>query len=190
MRPVRSRMSERGRKTLRYAGWAVLLGAMGAAVHAETGPRGLGQVPDVATLHRLDIAVGPRGRELPAGSGSVEAGKALYAARCAACHGASGKEGPDTVLVGGQGSLAGERPVMTIGSYWPYATTLFDYIRRAMPFPAPGSLTDDEVYALTAYLLHANGIVAADTTLDRDRLTAVRMPNHDGFVPDPRPDVP
>jgi S-disulfanyl-L-cysteine oxidoreductase SoxD len=106
------------------------------------------------------------------------------------CHGARGDEGPDPVLVGGQGSLAGPTPQMTIGSYWPYATTVYDYIYRAMPFTRPGSLPADAVYALTAFLLHANGIITADTVLDRDSLPAVVMPNRHGFVPDPRPDLP
>ena len=114
-------------------------------------------------------------------------GAQLYAQQCAACHGATGREGPDPVLVGGQGSLASDKPVQTIGSFWPYATTVFDYIRRAMPFTAPGSLADEQVYAITAFLLAANGVVPQDTVLDRERLVAVRMPNRDGFTPDPRP---
>ena len=92
-------------------------------------------------------------------------------------------------LVGGMTSLSDAKPVKTIGSFWPYATTVFDYVRRAMPFNAPQSLSDNEVYALTAYLLHLNGILGADATLDAATLTAVRMPNRDGFVKDPRPDV-
>ena len=94
------------------------------------------------------------------------------------------------MLVGGQGTLASGKPVQTIGSYWPYATTVFDYINRAMPFPAPGSLRADEVYALTAFLLSANGIIAANAVIDRDTLPEVRMPNRAGFIADPRPDVP
>jgi cytochrome c len=93
------------------------------------------------------------------------------------------------MLVGGQGTLAGERPVKTVGSYWPYATTLFDFVRRAMPFNAPQTLSDEEVYAVTGYLLHLNGIVAGDAIMDARTLAAVRMPNASGFVADPRPDV-
>jgi cytochrome c len=130
------------------------------------------------------------GAELPPGRGSVAEGAQLYAQQCAACHGATGREGPDPVVVGGQGSLASAQPVQTIGSFWPYATTVFDYIRRAMPFTAPGSLSDDQVYALTAFLLAANGVVPQDAILDRERLAAVRMPNRDGFTPDPRPPAP
>lgn len=151
-------------------------------------PFGFGRTPGAEEVHALDIAIGPDGRELPAGSGGVAAGAALYAVHCAACHGASGHEGPDNRLVGGQGTLAGPDPQLTIGSYWPHATTVFDYVRRAMPFPAPGSLEDDEVYSLTAFLLHENGIVAGDFVADRESLPAVRMPNRDGFVPDPRPE--
>ena len=91
-------------------------------------------------------------------------------------------------LAGGQGSLATAKPVKTIGSFWPYATTLFDYVRRAMPFSAPQSLAADELYALTGYLLHLNGIVPVDAVLDAQSLAQVRMPNRDGFVPDPRPE--
>ena len=91
------------------------------------------------------------------------------------------------MLVGGQGTLATQQPVLTIGSFWPYATTVFDYIRRAMPFNAPGSLSDQQVYALTAFLLAANGVVPQDTVLDKERLAAVRMPNRDGFIPTQRP---
>ena len=155
------------------------------AAHAEG--LGLGHTPDVETLGAADTAIGPRGVELPPGRGSVAEGAQLYAQQCAACHGATGREGPDPVLVGGQGSLASDKPVQTIGSFWPYATTVFDYIRRAMPFTAPGSLADEQVYAITAFLLAANGVVPQDTVLDRERLVAVRMPNRDGFTPDPRP---
>jgi len=94
------------------------------------------------------------------------------------------------MLVGGQGSLASSAPQLTVGSYWPYATTVYDYINRAMPFASPGSLSADAVYALTAFLLHANGIIAAGTILDRTNLPAVVMPNRNGFVGDPRPDLP
>ncbi len=94
------------------------------------------------------------------------------------------------MLVGGHGSLATAKPIQTIGSYWPYATTLYDYINRAMPFYTPGSLLPDEVYALCAYLLNANSIIADDAVIDRTSLVAIRMPNRDGFIPDPRPEQP
>ena len=106
------------------------------------------------------------------------------------CHGATGSEGPDPALVGGQGTLTSDTPLLTIGSYWSHATTLFDYIRRAMPFTAPGSLGADEIYALTAFLLAANGIIDAGQRIDREVLPMVAMPNRDAFTPDPRPETP
>jgi len=157
---------------------------------ADHGRYGLGHAAPPAHIAAQDIAIAPDGAELPPGRGDARTGAAIYAARCAACHGPSGREGPDPVLVGGQGSLASATPLQTIGSYWPYATTVYDYIHRAMPFTAPGSLSADEVYAVTAFLLHANGIIDADAVLDSDTLPAVVMPNRDGFVPDPRPDLP
>ncbi len=167
-----------------------VLAGFAATVHGEPAARyGFGETPAAATIEALDIAIGPDGEELPAGSGSVAAGAKLYAERCAMCHGASAREGPDPVLVGGQGTLAGPEPLLTIGSYWAYPTTVYDYIARAMPFFAPGSLTPDEVYALCAYLLNANGIIADDAVMDRVSLPAVQMPNRNGFIPDPRPDV-
>lgn len=150
---------------------------------------GLGQTPSENLLKDWDIAIGPDGDELPQGRGTVAAGAALYLRNCAMCHGANGHEGPDPVLVGGHGTLASDTPLLTIGSYWPYATTLYDYIFRAMPFLAPASLGADEVYALCAFLLHANGIIGADAVMDQRTLPAVRMPNRDGFIADPRPDT-
>jgi len=119
-------------------------------------------------------------------------GKEVFAAQCAACHGddlAGIPEAGGDKLIGGRGSLASGQPVKTIESYWPYATTLFDYVRRAMPLSAPGSLTDDEVYAVAAYVLGEAGILDQGATLDASSLPKVQMPNRDGFVPDPRPDV-
>jgi S-disulfanyl-L-cysteine oxidoreductase SoxD len=147
------------------------------------GPFGFGSVPSEAEIKARDIAVGPDGEGLPPGRGTVVAGEQVYKAKCIACHGPTGTEGPMDKLVG-------ERlPVKTIGSFWPYATTVFDYIRRAQPFDKPGSLTDEEVYALTAWLLFRNNIISADQVIDADTLPKVRMPNRDGFVPDPRPDA-
>ena len=111
----------------------------------------------------------------------------MYAAKCQACHGEKGVGEPNDALVGGLGSLAaGKQPVKTVGSYWPYATTLFDYIRRAMPFPETKSLTNDEIYAVSAYILNLNGIVGTDEVLDAQSLPKVKMPNRDGFIPFPR----
>lgn len=141
----------------------------------------LGRHATPAEIAALDIDVAPDGAGLPAGSGSVAEGAPAYAARCAHCHGASGEGGLADRLVGGVGSLATPQPVLTTGSYWPYATTLFDYLRRAMPYDAPGSLGADEIYALSAFLLERSGIVAADARLDAETLAAIRMPNRDGF---------
>ncbi|WP_454871894.1 c-type cytochrome [Paraburkholderia xenovorans] len=138
-------------------------------------------------LAAWNIDVAPDGRGLPAGSGDVATGARIFAAKCAACHGAQGEGGLGDALVGGQGTLASTKPKRTVGSYWPYATTLFDYIRRAMPYNAPESLTADEVYAVSAFLLNRNGIVPADTRLDAASLPRVVMPNRGGFVADPRP---
>jgi len=138
-------------------------------------------------LAAWNIDVAPDGRGLPAGSGDVATGARVFAAQCAACHGARGEGGLGDPLVGGHGTLASAKPKRTVGSYWPYATTLFDYIRRAMPYNAPESLSADEVYAVSAFLLNQNGIVQANTRLDAASLPRVVMPNRDGFVPDPRP---
>ncbi|GAB4394384.1 MAG: cytochrome c [Kiloniellaceae bacterium] len=139
--------------------------------------------PDEIAL--WDIDVRPDGTGLPPGGGTVAQGREIYADNCAACHGEAGQGGIKDRLVGGQGSLATDHPVKTIGSFWPYATTLYDYIRRAMPYTAPGSLSDDETYALVAYLLNLNGIVPEDARLDQTNLAKIRMPNRDGFVPTP-----
>ena len=129
-----------------------------------------------------DIDVSPSGAGLPPGHGDVRQGEAIFAAKCASCHGARGEGKPMPRLVGGIGTLRDKKPEKTVGSYWPYATTLFDYVRRSMPLNAPQSLTSDEVYAVSAYVLFLNGIVAQDTTLDADSLVNVKMPNRDGFV--------
>ena len=132
-----------------------------------------------------DIDVRPDGKGLPEGSGSVAQGKQVFADNCAACHGDNGQGGIKDRLVGGQGTLASDMPIKSVGSFWPYATTLFDYIRRAMPYPTPGSLSNDDTYAVAAYILSLNGIVPADGKLDRESLPKIKMPNRSGFVPDP-----
>jgi cytochrome c len=131
-----------------------------------------------------DIDVRPDGKGLPEGSGMVAQGKSVYTDNCAACHGVNGQGGIKDRLAGGQGSLATDHPVKTIGSFWPYATTLFDYIRRAMPYQAPDSLSVDDTYAVTAYLLNLNGILPDDAKLDQVSLPKVQMPNRDGFIPE------
>lgn len=153
---------------------------------------GFGTPADGATIAAWDIDVMPDGTGLPAGSGTVASGQRIYAAKCAVCHGQEGRGGPNDRLVSrpGEGFPSGDDPdswsSRTIGSYWPYATTLFDYIRRSMPQNMPGSLADDEVYALTAYLLHLNRIVPKDAVIDAETLPAIRMPALGRFVPDDR----
>lgn len=152
---------------------------------------GIGRPATAAEIAAWDIDVGPDGAGLPPGRGTSADGAPIYAAKCAACHGKTGKEGPNDVLVG---RLPGDtfpfareaRTPKTIGSYWPYATTAFDYIRRAMPPTAPGTLKDDEVYALVAYLLTLNDLVPADAVIDAASLPKVKMPAREHFVPDTR----
>ena len=146
-----------------------------------------GQAMAPVDIAPWDISIGADGAGLPSGSGTATQGEAVYAAKCQACHGEKGVGGPNDALVGGIGSLApGKVPVKTVGSYWPYATTLFDYIRRAMPFPETKSLKSDEIYAVSAYILNLNGIVGTNDVLDAQSLLKVRMPNRDGFIAFPR----
>ena len=160
--------------------------AFGTGACYAAGPN-LGQPIDAADLAPWDISIGPDGAGLPPGRGTAAQGEAIYAAKCQACHGEKGAGRPNDALVGGKGSLeAGKAPVKTVGSYWPYATTLFDYIRRAMPFQDSKSLTNDEVYAVSAYILSLNEIIGKDDVLDAQSLPKVRMPNRDGFIPFPR----
>jgi S-disulfanyl-L-cysteine oxidoreductase SoxD len=150
----------------------------------------VGHTPSPERLKAIDIDVTPDGKGLPPGSATAADGKEVYARRCETCHGPTGAEGPQDVLVGGKGSLATPRPLKTVGSYWPYATTLWDYIRRAMPFDHPGTLSVTELYGATAYVLFLNGIVGEHDTLNETTLRQVQMPNRNGFVADPRPDIP
>lgn len=145
----------------------------------------LGRPASPEEIKAWDIDVRPDGKGLPDGSGTVAQGKVVFDENCAACHGANGQDGIKDKLVGGQGSLASDKPLKTVGSFWPYATTLFDYIHRAMPYQAPGSLEVDDTYAVAAYILSLNGILAADGKLDKQSLPKIKMPNRDGFVPDP-----
>lgn len=136
------------------------------------------------------ISVAPDGMGLPIGHGTAVQGRSVYMARCAGCHGKRGQgSSVNPALVGGRGTLTTDKPLATVGSYWPYATTLWDYIHRAMPYQNPGSLTSDQVYSVTAYILFMNQIVGEREELNKATLPKVRMPNRNGFVPDPRPDV-
>ena len=136
-------------------------------------------------------ARGSDGLGLPAGKGSVDEGAEIFSDQCAACHGTFGEGvGRWPKLAGGEGTLTAERPEPTVGSYWPFAPTLYDYINRAMPFPSPRTLTPDQVYALTAYILNLNNLVPNDFVADRNSLPKIKMPNHDNFSwQDPRPDT-
>lgn len=147
---------------------------------------GLGRAASPEEVANWDMTIGPEGEELPEGSGSVEEGAQVYEVRCKECHGEAGAGGDHAALVGGPEELKQAPPIKTVGSYWPYATTLFDYTRRAMPFEEPGTLNADQLYAVTAYVLSLSGIVDENATLDRESLPKVVMPNRDGFVRDPR----
>jgi mono/diheme cytochrome c family protein len=134
----------------------------------------LGQPIAPADIAPWDISIGPDGAGLPPGRGTAAQGEAVYATQCQACHAEKGAGTPD------------KAPVRTVGSYWPYATTLFDYVRRAMPFQESKSLTSDELYAVSAYILHLNGIIGSEDVIDAESLPKVRMPNRDGFIVFPR----
>jgi cytochrome c len=171
---------------------AALAATVAAGARAEDGRLGLGREATPAEIAAWDIDIRPDGLGLPEGSGDVETGEEVFADYCASCHGDFG-EGVDRwpVLAGGQDTLTHERPVKTIGSYWPYASTVFDYIRRAMPFGYAQSLSNDDVYAITAYLLYMNDVVIDDEfVLSNENFGEIRMPNEDGFYMDDRPDQP
>ena len=183
---------------------AVLLGMAGAltatAVQGTGYPDrfGFGAPATAAEIQAIAIAIPPDGRGLPSGKGDWNAGKKVYETYCAACHGLD-LQGVATVenmpagaqlrLTGGRGTLTSRKPVLTVESYWPYATTLFDYIRRAMPFNAPGLLSNEQVYAVSAYILGEAKILDKSATLNADSLPKVQMPNRDGFIADPRPEL-
>lgn len=154
---------------------ALLLAMVVAAPH-------LGTPVDSATVASWDFSIPPSGKGLPAGHGSVAEGQVIYSQKCVMCHGINGSGKPADPLTGGIGTLASSKPVKTVASYWPYATTLFDYIRRAMPIAQPRSLSSHEVYALVAYILSVNGIVQKDAVMDAETLPKVKMPNRDGFI--------
>ena len=167
------------RNALLAAGSALLVGC--GAVLAESPDLGKAASPE--EIASWDVSIGPDGAGLPPGSGTPQQGEQVYLAKCVRCHGEKGSGKPNDQLVGGQGSLApGQASVKTVGSFWPYATTVFDYVRRAMPLNQPKSLSDDEVYAVVAYILQLNGVVGENDTIDARMLPAVRMPNRDGFV--------
>jgi S-disulfanyl-L-cysteine oxidoreductase SoxD len=159
-----------------------ILTTISASAFAAESPN-LGRVATPEEIAPWDVSIGPDGVGLPPGSGTPKQGEAIYAARCVACHGEKGAGKPNDQLVGGQGTLPGDGPpVKTVGSFWPYATTVFDYVRRAMPYNESKSLSNDEVYAVVAYILNLNGIIADNDTMDEQTLRIVKMPNRDGFM--------
>jgi mono/diheme cytochrome c family protein len=169
---------------------AMLAVALASAASAQAQDAyGIGRPAAAAEIAGWNIDVDRHGNNLPPGSGSVSRGQAVFDQQCAACHGTKGEGGLGDQLAGGQGTLATPNPVRTVGSYWPYAPTLFDYIRRAMPQNAPQSLSNDDVYAVSAYILNLNGLLSADAVLDANSLRAIKMPNRNMFVGDTRPDV-
>lgn len=176
-------------RTVLFATMSVFIA--GPAAFSATGPDyGLGRTATPAEIQGWNIDVEPDGQGLPSGSGTVAEGAKVYAASCASCHGAKGEGGIGPRLVGGIGTLATAHPVKTVGSYWPFATTVFDFIRRAMPFTRPESLSNDQVYAVVADILYLNGIVPKTAVMDRTTLPKVKMPNRNGFIwHDPRPDT-
>jgi cytochrome c len=171
-----------------------------ARVGAEAYPDkfSFGEAASEADVTSIAIAIPADGKGLPPGSGDYAKGKQVYEVACAACHGGDLKgvaglpdmpSGAALRLVGGRGTLTSQKPIVTVESYWPYPTTLFDYIRRAMPYTAPGSLSADEVYAVSAYILAEGNIIDKSAVLDAKSLPKIEMPNREGFISDPRPEM-
>ncbi|MBI3376046.1 MAG: c-type cytochrome [Betaproteobacteria bacterium] len=167
--------------------YALGLAAVASPLPAQT--FGFGKPATGREIAGWDIDVSPDGKGLPKGSSTAAKGKPLYELHCGACHGMTGEGKPADRLVGGRGTLNTDNPVMTVGSYWPYAPTVYDYVNRAMPFNAPQSLAPDEIYGITAYLLFVNGIIGENEVMDASSLPMVQMPNRKGFTVDPRPDI-
>jgi cytochrome c len=171
--------------SLLLAGLVVL-----SSAGADTPRYQIGRLATAEDVRAAGVSVAPDGSGLPPGSGTAIEGRPIYEAACAACHGRRGEGNANSPpLVGGRGSLKSDKPILTVGSYWPYATTVWDYINRAMPYQAPGTLTAKQVYAVTAYILFMNNIIGERQKLNESTLSKVRMPNRDGFTSDPRPDV-
>jgi cytochrome c len=169
------------------------LAPLGAFAQVQQVRYGFG-VPASSNEVATFFAIPPDGRGLPPGSGDAVKGAKIYAENCAACHGDQLEGNPakgigGDKLIGGRGTLATKTPIKTVESYWPYATTLFDYTKRAMPFNAPGSLSDDDVYSVVAHILAQAKIIKPTETMDATTLPKVIMPNRDGFEPDPRPEM-
>jgi len=168
--------------------FAMLLAA--ATLLAQSPKYGVGRAPTPDELRTWNTSISPDGKGLPEGHGTALEARDTYANRCVKCHGEKGQGKDDApAIAGGVGSLKSPQPLRTVGSYWPHATTLYDYIARAMPFDRPGTLTPNQVYALTGYVLYLNGLVKDTDVIDAHSLPKIQMPNRNGFVPDPRPDV-
>jgi len=160
--------------------------ALALAIISGTGSAqspNLGRPATPEEIAAWDISIGPDGAGLPPGSGTPQQGEAVYVAKCLACHGEKGAGKPNDVLVGGRGTLGDQTPLKTVGSFWPYGTTLFDYVRRAMPLNESKSLSNDEVYAVVAYLLRLNDIIGDNDTISAETLPKISMPNAEGFTP-------
>jgi mono/diheme cytochrome c family protein len=160
--------------------WVIALGGCASPTTRET--PNLGRVASPSEVAAWDLSIPPDGTGLPPGRGTSGQGAIVYEQKCQNCHGERGAGQPNDRLVGGHGTLASKSPVRTVGSYWPYATTVFDYVRRAMPYTQSHSLSDDEVYAVTAYLLHLNGIIGESDVMNAETLPRVKMPNRDQFI--------
>jgi len=176
---------------MRSAGWMLLLAGC-AALLAQSPKYGVGRGPTPDEIREMDITIPPDGSGLPEGHGTAAEGREIYERRCSRCHGPKGEGGDEpkqSTLVGGKGSLKTPKPLKTVGSYWPYATTVWDYVNRSMPFDRPGTLTHNQVYSVVAFMLQINGIVGENDVLDAKTLPKIHMPNRDGFTTDPRPDV-
>lgn len=174
-------MSMRKVAAVLLCGLAAGTAQAGGAVHSEAEAPRLGRPIDAAAAARFDLDVFPDGRGLPPSRGNAAEGRALFQAKCAVCHGENGRGASAEELAGGSEPLTSEFPDKTIGLYWPHSTTIFDFVRRSKPMTAPGSLSDDEVYALTAYLLWANRVIGEHDEMNGKTLPGVRLPNRDGF---------
>jgi mono/diheme cytochrome c family protein len=162
----------------------VAVAACGAALAQTPDYRNVGRAPTEQEVQALDIAIGTDGKELPPGSGASKDGARIFKAKCEVCHGANLEGSPMApALVGGKGTLTSLHPKLTVGSYWPFSTTIFDYIRRAMPRYQEGSLNADEVYSLVAFVLYRNDIIKEEDAIDAKTLPKIQMPNRNGFIP-------
>lgn len=167
-------------RLLATVGLGMLLGNLAAA---QSPQYNVGRAPSDAETKAWDISIAPDGAGLPEGSGTALEGQKVYALRCSECHGEKGEGGDAEALVGGRQTLRSPRPVKTVGSYWPYATTVWDYVNRAMPFDRPGMLSTNQVYAVVAYVLSLNGIIDLTDELNKETLPKVKMPNQKSFIP-------